>query len=85
MDPEFRQFIGENALSIDLINIEPLDDLHAPKGIIKQARDLAAEAFGADHTFFSVQGTSGAIMTMVMAVCGPEIKLLFQEMCTNQL
>ncbi len=52
MDPEFRQFIGENALSIDLINIEPLDDLHAPKGIIKQAQDLAAEAFGADHTFF---------------------------------
>lgn len=66
MDPEFRQFIGENALSIDLINIEPLDDLHAPKGIIKQAQDLAAEAFGADHTFFSVQGTSGAIMTMVI-------------------
>jgi arginine/lysine/ornithine decarboxylase len=27
-----------------------LDDLHAPKGIIKQAQDLAAEAFGADHT-----------------------------------
>ena len=40
MDPEFRQFIGENALSIDLINIEPLDDLHAPKGIIKEAQDL---------------------------------------------
>lgn len=52
MDPEFRAFIGENALSIDLINIEPLDDLHAPKGIIKQAQDLAAEAFGADYTFF---------------------------------
>lgn len=76
MDPEFRQFIGENALSIDLINIEPLDDLHAPKGIIKDAQDLAAKAFGADHTFFSVQGTSGAIMTMVMAVCGPGDKII---------
>nr|MDH3099701.1 aminotransferase class I/II-fold pyridoxal phosphate-dependent enzyme [Bacillus velezensis] len=76
MDPEFRQFIGENALSIDLINIEPLDDLHAPKGIIKEAQDLAARAFGADHTFFSVQGTSGAIMTMVMAVCGPGDKII---------
>lgn len=76
MDPEFRDFIGENALSIDLINIGPLDDLHAPKGIIKQAQDLAAEAFGADYTFFSVQGTSGAIMTMVMAVCGPGDKII---------
>lgn len=76
MDPDFKNFIGENALSIDLINIGPLDDLHAPKGMIKKAQDLAAEAFGADHTFFSVQGTSGAIMTMVMAVCGPGDKII---------
>jgi len=76
IDPEFRQFIGDNALSIDLINIGPLDDLHAPKGMIKRAQDLAAEAFGADHTFFSVQGTSGAIMTMVMTVCGPGDKII---------
>ncbi|WP_316568375.1 aminotransferase class I/II-fold pyridoxal phosphate-dependent enzyme [Neobacillus sp. YIM B06451] len=76
IDPEFREFIGDNALSIDLINIGPLDDLHSPKGIIKQAQELAAEAFGADHTFFSVQGTSGAIMTMVMTVCGPGDKII---------
>jgi arginine decarboxylase len=76
IDPEFRKFIGDNALSIDLINIGPLDDLHAPKGMIKQAQDLAAEAFGADRTFFSVQGTSGAIMAMIMAVCGPEDKII---------
>ncbi|MCQ6265637.1 aminotransferase class I/II-fold pyridoxal phosphate-dependent enzyme [Fictibacillus sp. WQ 8-8] len=76
MDPEFRDFIGENALSIDLINIAPLDDLHQPKGMIKQAQDLAAQAFGADHTFFSVQGTSGAIMTMIMSVVSPGDKII---------
>lgn len=59
MDAEFREFIGHNALAIDLINIEPLDDLHHPHGIIQEAQELAAEAFGADHTLFSVQGTSG--------------------------
>ncbi|MFD1018019.1 aminotransferase class I/II-fold pyridoxal phosphate-dependent enzyme [Thalassobacillus hwangdonensis] len=76
MDDGFRQFIGENALSIDLINIGPLDDLHHPHGMIKEAQDLAAQAFGADYTFFSVQGTSGAIMTMVMSVCGPGDKII---------
>lgn len=40
--------------------------------MIKRAQQLAAEAFGADYTFFSVQGTSGAIMTMVMSVAGPQ-------------
>lgn len=76
MATEFRKFIGENALSIDLINIAPLDDLHHPHGIIREAQEIAAEAFGADYTFFSVQGTSGAIVTMVMSVCGPGDKIL---------
>ncbi|MEI4771206.1 aminotransferase class I/II-fold pyridoxal phosphate-dependent enzyme [Psychrobacillus sp. FJAT-51614] len=76
MDPAFREFVGDNVLSIDLINIAPLDDLHSPKGAIKKAQQLAAEAFGADQTFFSVQGTSGAIMTMILTICGPGDKLL---------
>jgi len=76
MDEEFRQFIGPNALSIDLINIAPLDDLHQPSGAIYEAQKLAAEAFGADYTFFSVQGTSGAIMAMILSVCGPGDKII---------
>lgn len=69
IDPEFRAFAGDNILSIDQINIVPLDDLHQPEGIIKEAQQLAAEAFGADYSFFSVQGTSSPIMTMIMTVC----------------
>jgi arginine decarboxylase len=76
MDAEFRSFIGDNALSIDLINIAPLDDLHQPVGVIDEAQKLAAHAFGADHTFFSVQGTSGAIITMIMTVCGEGDKII---------
>ncbi|QHW30317.1 aminotransferase class I/II-fold pyridoxal phosphate-dependent enzyme [Paenibacillus rhizovicinus] len=75
-DPEFREFIGDNALSIDLINIAPLDDLHQPTGVIEEAQKLAADAFGADYTFFSVQGTSGAIMTMILSVCSPGDKII---------
>ncbi len=75
-DPEFRSFIGDNALSIDLINIAPLDDLHQPTGVIAEAQRLAADAFGADYTYFSVQGTSGAIMTMILTVCAPGDKII---------
>jgi arginine decarboxylase len=76
MDPAFREFVGDNVLSIDLINIAPLDDLHSPKAAIKEAQELAAQAFSADYTFFSVQGTSGAIMAMIMSVVGPGDKIL---------
>lgn len=76
MDPEFRDFIGDNVLSIDLINIAPLDDLHQPVGVILEAQKLAADAFGADATFFSIQGTSSAIMTMILSVCGTGDKII---------
>src|SRR5690606_23385200 len=76
MDPQFRTFLGDNALSIDLINIAPLDDLHQPSGVIAEAHRLPAEAFGADHTSFSVQGTSGAIQARIMSVCGPGDKII---------
>ena len=76
MDPEFRAFVGDAVLAMDLINISPLDDLHHPTHIIKRAQELAAQAFGADHTFFSVQGTSGAIMTMILATCQPGDKII---------
>ncbi|WP_091494555.1 aminotransferase class I/II-fold pyridoxal phosphate-dependent enzyme [Amphibacillus marinus] len=76
MEQTFKKFIGKNALAIDLINISPLDDLHHPNGMIKEAEQLAAKAFGADFTLFSVQGTSSPIMAMVLSVCQPGDKII---------
>jgi arginine decarboxylase len=76
MDPEYREYIGQNILNIDLINISPLDDLHQPIGIILEAQQLAADAFGADATYFSVQGTSTAIMTMILSTCSHGDKII---------
>jgi arginine decarboxylase len=76
MDPEYRDFIGQNILDIDLINIAPLDDLHQPIGVILEAQQLAADAFGADATYFSVQGTSTVIMTMILSACSHGDKII---------
>jgi len=76
MDAEFREFIGSNALSIDLITIAPLDDPHRPRGVIKEAQELAAKAYGADQTFFCVEGTSSAIRVMIASVCAPGDQIL---------
>lgn len=76
VDPAFRDFIGKNAFQLDLINISPLDNLHHPNHAIKQAQELAAKAFRADYSLFSVQGTTTAIMTMLLAVCSPGDKII---------
>lgn len=76
MDEEFRRFLGEQVLSTDLINIPPLDNLHQPQGVLQEAQELFADAFGAEHAFFSVQGTTHSILTMLLASCRPGDQLI---------
>jgi len=68
MDKEFKDFMGENPFKIDVTVFKLVDSLHHPTGPIKKAQELAADVYGADASFFSIHGTSGAIQAMIMSV-----------------
>jgi arginine decarboxylase len=76
MHKKFRDFVGTNILSIDVTVFHQVDSLHKPTGAIKEAQELAADAYGADYTFFSIHGTSGAIQAMIMSVVSQGDKLI---------
>lgn len=44
-----------------------LDNLYNPKSVILESQTLAAKAFHADKCYFSVNGTTGGILTMFLA------------------
>jgi len=69
--PLLRRFLTETGLRADVSLFAELDDLHAPTGCIRAAEELAAEAYGADAAYFMVNGTTGAIHTMLMAALTP--------------
>ncbi len=70
--PEFRSFVGENILSIDLTSgILDMDTICNPLGVIREAEGLAAHAFGADYAHFLVNGTTSGIQAMILSVAGP--------------
>lgn len=73
--PEFTQFTGKNVMNIDLTLLPDLDSIYHPTGAIKEAQDLAADAYGAEHAYFLVNGTTSGIQAMLMSVCreGDEI------------
>jgi len=66
-DLSIMSLMGAQAFFNDVTGVLGLDDLHEPHGCILEAERLAAEAFGADRTFFTVNGTSSAIQAMVLA------------------
>jgi arginine/lysine/ornithine decarboxylase len=67
--PEWRAYIGDNALAIDLTEAPGLDDLHAPSGPIAEAQALAAEAFGAAESHFLVGGTTAGLHALILTAC----------------
>lgn len=66
-NPELTAFLGEQSLSVDVNSMKPLDNLCHPVSVIKEAEELAAEAFGAAHAFFMVGGTTSAVQAMILA------------------
>ncbi|MCO7174943.1 aminotransferase class I/II-fold pyridoxal phosphate-dependent enzyme [Sporolactobacillus kofuensis] len=66
---ELTEFLGEKCLTVDVNSMKPLDNLCHPVSVIKEAEELAADAFGAKHAFFMVNGTTSAVQSMVMSAC----------------
>ena len=66
---ELRDFLGEECMRLDMNSMKPLDNLCHPVAVIKEAQELAAEAFGAKEAFFIVNGTTAAVQAMIMSVC----------------
>ena len=75
MDPALRDFLGDNVLAIDLTQIRGLDDLLQPSEAIAAAQELAAQAYGAEHTFFLINGSTSGNQIMMMAAVNPGQKL----------
>jgi len=74
--PDLTEFLGASALKADVNSMKPLDNLINPISVIKQAEELAAEAFDAADAFFMVGGTSSSVMAMILAACTPGDKII---------
>ncbi|MEG6568720.1 aminotransferase class I/II-fold pyridoxal phosphate-dependent enzyme [Thermoanaerobacterium thermosaccharolyticum] len=73
---EFTEYVGSAVMSIDVNSMEDLDNLANPIGVIKDAHQLAAQAFGADNAYFLVNGTTSGIQAMIMAATEPGDKII---------
>ena len=73
---ELIELLGEKCVGLDVNSQKPLDDLCHPSSVIREAEDLAAEAFGAAHSFFMVGGTTSAVQSMILSVCKEGSKII---------
>jgi len=75
-NPELTRFLGEQCITLDVNSMKPLDNLCHPVSVIREAEELAAEAFGAAHAFLMVGGTTSSVQSMVLTAVGRGDKII---------
>ncbi len=76
MNPVLKERWGAAVFGWDLPELPGLDNLQAPAGVIDQAQILAAEVFGAQQTWFLVNGSTTGVMAAILATCGEGEKII---------
>ena len=75
-NPELVELLGEKCVGIDVNSMKPLDNLGHPISIIRDAEELAADAFGATHAFLMIGGTTSSVQTMILSTCKAGDKII---------
>ena len=79
---EFYDFMGEHVFDADLsVSVKALDSLMEPTGVIAEAQQMSARAFGARRTFFATNGTSTANKVILQTLIAPGETLLLDRNC----
>lgn len=56
-----------NPYSLDITEIDGFDNLHYPEGILKESMERIASVYGADKSYYLINGSSSGILS---AICG---------------
>ena len=66
---------------IDVTEIDGFDNLHQAEGILREGQLRANCLYGADETYFMINGSTGGMMAAVMAAVEPLDEILIARNC----
>jgi arginine/lysine/ornithine decarboxylase len=71
LDGELRELYGEQALGLDIPVSGGVDEIHFTLDLWRKAEDLGADAWGAERTFYLVNGSSTGNQAFLLATLQP--------------
>ncbi len=78
---EFAKRLG----FLDITEVEPLDNLHHPEGIIKEAQELLAKTYKAKKAYFLVNGSSSGNMAAIFSAFQDGDEILVERNCHKSI
>jgi len=71
-----KELWGRKVFLYDLTEVDGLDYVNAPTGVIEYAEKLAAQAFGSEETFFLINGSTVGNQAAIMSLVKNNEKIL---------
>ncbi|MCM3639425.1 aminotransferase class I/II-fold pyridoxal phosphate-dependent enzyme [Sporosarcina luteola] len=69
----------QSVLPYDMTELEGLDDLHEPSGVIREAEHRLSALYQSDRSFFLVNGSTVGNLAMMYAACRPGDTVIVQR------
>jgi lysine decarboxylase len=76
---------GDYIPAIDTTEVEGMDNLLEPRGIIQESQEYASKVFGAKATYYSVNGSTGSNYIALATITKPGDKVLVQRNCHKSI
>jgi arginine/lysine/ornithine decarboxylase len=70
---------------LDITEVDNLDNLHCPEGIIKEAQDLLAKTYKAKKAYFLVNGSSSGNLTAIFSAFDEGDEVLIERNCHKSI
>ena len=81
--------IGEKFINrlgfLDITEVDPLDNLHCPEGIIKEAQELLAKTYKAKKAYFLVNGSSSGNLAAMFSAFDEGDEVLVERNCHKSI
>jgi len=81
----FNNEMMELTLNSDITEVDGLDNLQNPQGIIKDAQELLKECYGSQSSYFLINGSTSGNLTMIFAAFQEGDKVLIERNCHKSI
>ncbi len=77
----FKDSLGD----LDITEVDPLDNLHNPEGIIREAQELLAKTYKVKKAYFLVNGSSGGNLAAIFSAFNEGDEVLVERNCHKSI
>lgn len=78
---KFRESLGE----LDITEVDNLDNLHCPEGVIKESEDLLAKTYNVKKAYFLVNGSSSGNLASIFSAFNEGDEVLVERNCHKSI